>query len=90
MTAETRFLTRQPAVNYVTKGADAVGGGARLLDNANSVWELMAKGTPVDGAAGTGGGWAGIGSTYRDLTAGKLYINGGTKASPAWKIVTSA
>jgi hypothetical protein len=33
---------------------------------------------------------AGIGSRYTDVTAGKLYINGGTKAQPVWKIVTSA
>lgn len=89
MTTETRFLTRQPPVNYQTKGAEGVGGGARLCDQANGVWDLMAAGTPVDGAAGTGGGWAGIGSTYRDLTAGKLYINTGTAASPTWTVVGS-
>lgn len=42
------------------------------------------------GGAGTGTNSAGKGSQYTDYTNGKLYINGGTKAAPVWKIVTSA
>lgn len=42
------------------------------------------------GVLGTGGGQAEKGSVYRDKTNGKAYINGGTKARPVWKIVTSA
>src|ERR1019366_10688980 len=30
-----------------------------------------------------------IGSLYINRTTGKLYINGGTKALPVWKLVTS-
>lgn len=49
-------------------------------------------GVPVDGVVGTGtgAGFMGKGALYIDTTNGKLYINGGTLASPAWKLVTSA
>jgi hypothetical protein len=51
-------------------------------------------GVPVDYTDGTppatGEGEAGIGSLYLDTTNGKAYINGGTKAQPVWKLVTSA
>lgn len=51
-------------------------------------------GAPVDYTDGTppatGEGEAGIGSLAIDTAAGKLYINGGTKAQPLWKLVTSA
>lgn len=42
------------------------------------------------GAAGTGGGQAGPGSRYTDSAAGNLYLNGGTKIKPIWKLVTRA
>lgn len=51
---------------------------------------LNGAGAPTDGAAGTGAGFAEKGSLYLDRTNGKAYINGGTKASPTWKLVTSA
>lgn len=58
------------------------------------VKDYIGAGAPVDYTDGTppatGEGVAGIGSRYTDTTAGKLYINGGTKAQPLWKIVTSA
>lgn len=51
-------------------------------------------GAPVDYTDGTppatGEAEAGVGSLYLDTTNGKAYINGGTKAQPAWKLVTSA
>jgi hypothetical protein len=51
-------------------------------------------GAPVDYTDGTppatGEAEAGIGSLYVDYTNGKLYLNGGTKAQPVWKLVTSA
>lgn len=40
--------------------------------------------------ANTGKGDAGKGSICACEADGKLYVNGGTKAVPAWKIVTSA
>jgi hypothetical protein len=52
------------------------------------VIEMFGAGVPTNGT--TGLGVAGIGSRYTDLTAGKLYVNGAAKASPAWKLVTSA
>lgn len=54
----------------------------------------VGAGAPVDytdgDPAATGEAEAGIGSLYSDTTNGKLYINGGTKAQPIWKLVTSA
>lgn len=51
-------------------------------------------GAPVDYTDGTppatGEGEAGIGSLYVNITNGKHYVNGGTKAQPIWKLVTSA
>lgn len=40
--------------------------------------------------ANVGKGYAGKGSLCVDYTNGKLYINGGDKTTPAWKLVTSA
>lgn len=60
----------------------------------NDVLDLVGAGVPVDYTDGTppatGEGLAGPGSRYTDITNAKLYINGGTKAQPIWKIVTSA
>jgi hypothetical protein len=49
---------------------------------------LNGAGAPTNGV--TGATFAEIGSLYIDRTNGKAYINGGTKASPTWNIVTSA
>lgn len=54
------------------------------------VRHIAGAGVPVDGTSGSGAGDCGKGSLYTDTTNGKLYINGNTKASPTWKIVTSA
>lgn len=56
----------------------------------NDVRHFSTAGVPVDGVSGTGVNDAGKGSLCTDYTNGKLYINGGTKTSPLWKIVTSA
>lgn len=56
----------------------------------NDVCILNGDGVPVDGVSGTGAGFAGPGSIYVRTATGKLYLNGNTKASPTWKIVTSA
>lgn len=48
-----------------------------------------AAGAPTDGASGTGAGYAGPGSLYINITAGKLYTNTGTAASPTWTVVGS-
>lgn len=57
---------------------------------SSDVCLLSKAGAPTDGGSGTGAGFAGIGSIAIDRTNGKLYVNGGTKASPTWKLVTSA
>lgn len=61
---------------------------------ASDVRIMVGAGVPVDYTDGTppatGETTAGKGSLYADVTNGKLYINGGTKAQPIWKIVTSA
>lgn len=80
--------TKSPPVNYASKGAIACNG--LLLDPKNSVWLFTVAGALTDGTSGDGVGWAGKGSLALRLDTGKQYINGGTKASPAWKIVTSA
>lgn len=51
---------------------------------------LQGAGAPTDGVAGTGAGFAEIGSIYLDRTNGNAYLNAGTKASPTWKLVTRA
>jgi hypothetical protein len=55
---------------------------------SDNVIAFEALGAPTDHV--TGRDKAGTGSLYSDRTNGKLYINGGTKALPVWKIVTSA
>jgi hypothetical protein len=73
--------------------ADARAASDAALAATSQLW-LTGAGVPVDYTDGTppatGEGTAGIGSLYTDSTNGKLYINGGTKAEPLWKIVTSA
>lgn len=89
MTASTHFLT-PPPVNELSKGPIGTIGGALMI--GPGMWKVAAPGTPVDGVVGTGtgAGWMGIGSEFTDTTSGNLYINGGTKASPVWKLVTRA
>lgn len=40
--------------------------------------------------ATVGVGFAGKGSLCSDIANGTLYVNGGTKTTPAWKLVTQA
>ena len=63
--------------------------GGALYQN-DVVMPLIGSGAPTDGTSGTGAGDAGPGSIYIDYTNAKAYINGNTKASPTWKIFTSA
>lgn len=50
----------------------------------NSVLDLVGAVPPVDGAAGTGAGFAGPGSNYFDSVGVNLYENLGTKLVPVW------
>lgn len=49
----------------------------------NNVWIFSGTGAPVDGTSGTGVGFAGPGSLYL-RTAGTMFQNTGTMASPTW------
>lgn len=66
-------------------------GGLRLTGD---VYITAGAGAPVDYTDGTppatGEGVMGIGSLYVRTDTGKWYTNGGTKAQPLWKIITSA
>ena len=75
---------------------DAVGGGASIqpykkaeLRMSNDVVIMTAAGAPSSGASGTGDNFAGTGSLYVDVTAGKLYIQTGAITSPTWVVVGS-
>lgn len=57
----------------------------RLVDD---VCDLVGTATPTDGV--TGATVAGPGSTYRCTGTPGIYINTGTKATPAWKAITHA
>lgn len=55
--------------------------------NPPDLMHLYGNGAPT---SATGANNAAPGSLYTDLTGLKLYIQGGTKAVPSWKLVTSA
>jgi len=63
------------------EGLRAIGG----ITLGNRVYILPPlAGVPVDGASGTGAGYAGPGSQITDYTNAFLYINTNTAASPTW------
>lgn len=64
-------------------------GDTGVADDGSGIVTAMAAAF-LAGGTGVGVGVAGTGSRYTDVTAGKFYINGGTKAEPVWNIVTSA
>ncbi|MFZ5650143.1 MAG: hypothetical protein ACOY4I_04725 [Bacillota bacterium] len=61
-----------------------------VCDYGNDVVLIIHNAVPTDGASGTGAGVAGPGSLCINRTAGNIYINANTKASPTWKLVTRA
>lgn len=97
MNASGITLASGAFVGAVTGTASAVAGpvaatnlsvsGTCTLNTTNFIVVLNAAGAPVDGT--TGATVAGPGSLYIDITAGKLYINTNTKASPTWTVVGS-
>jgi len=71
---------------------DAVGGGGSVqpykkaeLRVSNDVVVMTGAGAPTNGT--TGDDYAGVGSLYVDVTAGKLYINTGAIDNPTWTVV---
>lgn len=83
-TADVSIVNEAGAAIFTSSGL-VISGDVRMYVGA---------GAPVDYTDGTppatGEGEAGIGSIYVNTTTGKLYLNGGTKAQPVWKLVTSA
>lgn len=80
--------TQSPPVNSVTQGAVIF--KFACIDPATEVWFFTSTAALTDGTSGDGAGWAGPGSVCVRTDTAKLYVNGGSKASPAWKLVTSA
>lgn len=82
--------TDSPPINSLSQGATAT--KFLCLDPANSVWIFVSTVALTDGTSGDGAGWAGPGSLCIRTDTGKIYVNSGagTKASPAWALVTSA
>lgn len=98
-------LVNENALAGMYQGADpypsaagteaAIRGLAAAVDlQTSNVQIFTTAGVPVDYTDGTppatGEAKAEKGALCVDSTNGKLYINGGTKAQPLWKIVTSA
>jgi hypothetical protein len=82
----SRWLIDQvlgPGVNVTQNAAASVPDSGAPLD----LMHLYGAGAPT---ASTGANQAQTASLYTDTTNAKLYINGGTKAVPSWRIVTSA
>jgi hypothetical protein len=72
-----------PGVTVTQNAAQGVPDSGAPLD----LMHIYGSGAP---SAATGANQAQTASLYTDTTNAKLYINGGTKATPSWKIVTSA
>lgn len=66
--------------------------GGNVIPGSEQQQMFDGAGAPTDGAVGTGtfAGQAPKGAIYTDTTNAKKYINGGTLASPVWKLITSA
>jgi hypothetical protein len=82
----SRWLVDQvlgPGVVVVQNAAASVPDVGAPLD----LMHMYGAGAP---SAATGANQAQTASLYTDTTNAKLYIQGGTKAVPAWKLVTSA
>jgi hypothetical protein len=72
-----------PGVAVVQNPAASVPDSGAPLD----LMHLYGAGAPT---AATGANQAAVGSLYTDTTNAKLYIQGGTKVTPSWRILTSA
>lgn len=64
--------------------------GALFFGTGAAVAGLFAQaGAPADGTTGSFAGRAPTGSLLTDTAAGRLYVNTGSRASPAWTLVGS-
>jgi hypothetical protein len=74
----------------ITGARFRTGANAGVSGDTTGYGPFVLAGVPVDGTSGTQAGVAEKGAICIDTTNGKLYVNGNTKASPTWKLVTSA
>jgi hypothetical protein len=72
-----------PGVNVTQNAAAAVADSGAPAD----LMHLYGAGVP---SGATGANQAAPGSLYTDTTNAQLYLQGGTKASPVWKLLTRA
>jgi hypothetical protein len=72
-----------PGVVVVQNSAASVPDSGAPAD----VCHLFGAGAPT---GATGQNQAATGSLFTDFSAGKLYVNSGSKATPSWRLVTSA
>ena len=65
---------------------------AGTVETVNDLLVLAGTAAPTNGTSGTGAAAAAAGSVYirQSGSNSKIYINGNTKASPTWNVVTSA
>lgn len=83
-------LSRWLIDQIIGSGVSVVQNGASPVPDVGAppdVQHIYGAGAP---SAATGANQAQTASLYTDTTNAKLYINGGTKAVPSWRIVTSA
>ena len=64
--------------------------GATDENTDGSLGPFQNAGAPTNGTSGTKAGRAATGALLIDTTNANLYVNGGTLASPTWKLVTRA
>jgi hypothetical protein len=84
----TDTATGRQYANEGTKASPVWRAMPTVIGAIGDMYFIVGAGAPTD--ATTGANVAGIGSQYTDVTNANLYINGGTKASPVWKLVTRA
>lgn len=72
----------------VIEGARHRGAAGENTDGSLGLFQHA--GVPVDGVSGTEANIAAKGALLVDITNANVYVNGGTLASPLWKLVTRA
>lgn len=89
----TAVGTMTAGIGTITLTFAATGPQPLIAVDANNLTgtaPTLAIALTTAGVTGTGGGQAGPGARYTDIAAGQLYLNGGTKIRPVWKLVTRA
>jgi hypothetical protein len=89
---ETSRVTRSKIGDGVTPWnslpyASGTQAGPNIVQLGHDFALIVNAGVPD---ATIGAGYGGKGSLCSDVTNGNLYVNGGTKTTPSWKLVTRA